>query len=1079
MPTGPRRRSVPRAFAAGRTMQGQTTARRELRLIPLSEARHSLRELVAGLKGGNPLAPVTVVGPSNYANLSLRHALGLSGSANVRTIVLPRLAEILGAPALAASGRVPLTPLIEGAIVRAVAEGASGPLGALGHNPALHRSLRHTFRRLRHATPEAVSALEAAGPVRREVVRLLHRYRELTTRYYDREDLAASAAAAVANGKAPALKDLGAIVFYLPRRLTTGETALIAAFAAPPAGGPCAVMLGLTGDETADAQSRALVGRLSDDFGCDETPPTATGRLTRILVAPDPQQEVRWAARRIVRAAGEGTPLHRMALLFRQDDPYATLIHDEMAMAGIPTTGPAAATVGDSAVARSVMGLLRMAGSDLHRDEVMEWLTGSPVKAPGGVTAAFSPSRWDSVSRRAGIVRGPEQWRERLDRYAAGLEGSAARGVELGEMPEETAQANLEEAASARTLATFIASLNTAVAPPQSPSWEALSRWLAGLVASYVDTGAAPAQETSAMEKIAEALSEVEGLDAIDSRPTLAKFVATFEEALAAPLGHTGRSGQGVFVAPIGAAAGMEFDLVHIVGMAEGALPPRPKEDPLVPDRDRRAAGGPAAGLPLAEASLEDERYSYLAALAAAGSAVLSYPAASGQRGQFASHWLLEAASGLEGAAVYSSTLRALRDRPWLTVIASAEHALASVRTETPADAHDYDMESLWRWRAADLPMTAHPLAAGGLLSRSLALDGHRRSRALTEWDGDLSALAAASKRLDPVGRRVLSPTSLEKWAKCPYSYFLSRVLGVGEIERPEEANTISPMEKGSLVHGVLERFVGEARKAGGPRPGSRWTDEHRRALHAMAEEAFTDAEARGVTGKRLLWQLARGDILTDLLTFLEEDDGFRERFGMDNYAVEAAFGVASDSGESWPPVAVEIPGVGKVRFRGVIDRVDFDAASRTAIVIDYKTGSPNPFSGMKKHPIDRGKRLQLPIYALALRAALGDDVQVRAAYWFVSAGGKFTLIPGEPAGLETLLPGFQSAAAEIVSGIRQGLFPANPGKMLNGGFENCTFCEFTSVCQSRRDVAWQRKKAGDPRLAGYAAMAEPEGDAA
>jgi hypothetical protein len=61
-----------------------------------------------------------------------------------------------------------------------------------------------------------------------------------------------------------------------------------------------------------------------------------------------------------------------------------------------------------------------------------------------------------------------------------------------------------------------------------------------------------------------------------------------------------------------------------------------------------------------------------------------------------------------------------------------------------------------------------------------------------------------------------------------------------------------------------------------------------------------------------------------------------------------------------------------------------------------------------------------------------------------------------------------------ITSGIKAGLFPANPGAAARGGFENCSYCDFNNLCSSRREVFWERKK-GDSRLAGYLEMAVPE----
>jgi hypothetical protein len=94
-------------------------------LIVGHQSPERLRGVVESLKRDDLLAPVTVVGPSAYANLSLRLDFARTGFVNVRFIVFSRLAEFLGAPRMAREGRTPLTRVIENAAVRAVAANAS------------------------------------------------------------------------------------------------------------------------------------------------------------------------------------------------------------------------------------------------------------------------------------------------------------------------------------------------------------------------------------------------------------------------------------------------------------------------------------------------------------------------------------------------------------------------------------------------------------------------------------------------------------------------------------------------------------------------------------------------------------------------------------------------------------------------------------------------------------------------------------------------------------------------------------------------------------------------------------------
>ena len=111
-------------------------ARTVVRLAPYGPAsRAVLADAIAEVKHSDPLAPVTVAVPSNYAGLALRRALAASplpgssqpGLVNVRFMVLARVIELVGAPRMAGRGQSPLAAPYRAEAVRAAVEQNPGP----------------------------------------------------------------------------------------------------------------------------------------------------------------------------------------------------------------------------------------------------------------------------------------------------------------------------------------------------------------------------------------------------------------------------------------------------------------------------------------------------------------------------------------------------------------------------------------------------------------------------------------------------------------------------------------------------------------------------------------------------------------------------------------------------------------------------------------------------------------------------------------------------------------------------------------------------------------------------------------
>lgn len=1056
-----------------------------------------LRQAVARLQDGDPLRPVSVVCPDVYAAASLRQRLGLSGFANLRFIVFDRLAARLGEPRLEAQRKSPLTPVLRGAIARGVIADAGGALSDARDHPSTIASLTRTFTQMRRSTPAALDRIAAASDLQREVVGLYRRYRNACEGYHDSEDRAAAAVEALRDGSAAdALQDIGDIVLYRPRRLAPSQRRLAAALAKA---GKCAAMLGLTGDGGADRETLEFADEIADAIGVarpplpDAAPPQP---VKAICAAPNAHQEIRWVLRQLTRRAAEGVPFHKMAVMYRQQAPYGTLIREELELADIPVAGPSAESLADTAVGRALLGVIAFsdASVDFARGDVMEWLTGCPLKAPpaqdGSPDPNFSPSLWDSISKRAGVVRGADQWRQRLDSFADENERQANSGIGRGERelsPGEIQRLRADVAA-ARKMRYFINGVADRAKPPGGgfapADWSAFCEWAKGLLDRYVlPDERLPPNERRARASIARAIDELAAAEQVRPQATFDDFRRALNETLQAPLGHLQSVGQGVFVAPFRRAAGMSFDIGFIVGMVEGAVPTPPRDDPLVPD----ALRGDDAAMPTMAQQRDEERGDYLAALATAPAFTLTYPVADSAAGRAAypSRWLLDAASKLAEKQVFASDLPSFTSEVWYTAIESMQWTLDALRDDAKADnpsyadAHDYNLERLHTWKREGRALAHHPLVADGALAAAIRLADGRNSSAFTAWDGNLSGGGAANAL--PTDRP-LSPTALERYATCPFSYFLANLLYLGAEEDPEDIYEISPLERGSLVHDILDEFIREAIQAGSaPDAGSPWTDAHRQKLMAIAEAKFQDAEDRGVVGKRLMWRLTKDEIANDLNAFLDADARMRAKFGVVTAHTEAMFGYGGAT--AWDAPEYALPGASRARFRGSIDRVDASPNAKTLLVLDYKTGGSYRYRNLDKDPIDKGKHLQLAIYSLAAQRNIPGASDVRAAYWFVTNRGNFDTRPKEPldANAPAVKGRFADGVAVIVNGIRAGLFPANPDGDDNQR-NNCAYCDFKTLCPSRRQAMWERKSAAQnraPEMREYARLAaddyEPE----
>jgi ATP-dependent helicase/nuclease subunit B len=1041
-----------------------------------ARAGDTLREQVAAAKRDDPMAPVTVLVPTDIAGVQARRMLarGLHGTApgvaGLFVLTLDRLAELIAAPTLVAAGRRPVTtPVMAGAWRRELAADPRS-FGDVALHPATVQALVEAHRRLREVPADRLDAVAATSTLTADLVALHRRVtRRLAVRWYDVTDLRATATELVGADPRHAAR-AGTVLLHLPQDLDPGSAAFAAALATH-AG--VTVIAGLTGDTRADAGVAGSLHRLgiaADPPAVD--PPTAD----EVVHASDSDDEVRTLVRQVMTAVRH-TPAHRVAVLYGNGVPYRRLLYEHLTAAGITVNGPGLRPMAERALPRALVDLLALPATAYDRAAVFRLLTGAPVRHPDD-GAPMPAARWERISRAAGVVAGDdwdtrlhayaEQERARADQEAANLDGARQWLVDRAS----------RAATSADALRTFMAWLREQLEIGRTAStWPALADWARHLSRTLFGAdehrARLPEEERFAAERLERLLDGLASLSTVESKADLDGLRQVVELELADDLSRTGQFGTGVLVAPVSAAVGLDCDVVIVAGMSEGLYPGKQPADALLPDAARAATGG---ALPQLREHVDRRHRHLLAAFDAADRVVASFPRGDLRRSneQLPSRWLLPTLRELSGQRDLAATT-------WQRALGhtreSASYAGSLLANPHPATGQEWRVQAIASARAqpgsVGSPVSsaiADALPDDTVANRAVALLRGRASGAFTRFDGDLSHVA--DQLPDPAAPdQIVSATQLESWVACPHSYFVRRLLGVEPVEHPEELIEISPLERGSLMHEALDRFFAWLKDTDSvPGPDDPWTPAQRERLIGIGREVAAEYERRGVTGHPTMWARDRDQILADLDRFLDHAQRRRAELRTRQVRSELIFGQGR-----WPdPVEVRLPDGRRVRFRGGADRVDLAEDGRV-IVVDYKTGSARTYQDLSADDPDQcGSHLQLPVYAYAARQRLArPQAPVRAEYWFIGRKDTGTQIGYDVD--ERVDRRFADVLAVIADSVAGGLFPARaPEDQPWLTWIPCGYCDPDGLGAKRRRDEWERKKY-DTRLGAFLALVEPD----
>ena len=350
---------------------------------------------------------------------------------------------------------------------------------------------------------------------------------------------------------------------------------------------------------------------------------------------------------------------------------------------------------------------------------------------------------------------------------------------------------------------------------------------------------------------------------------------------------------------------------------------------------------------------------------------------------------------------------------------------------------------------ARGLPVVIEPLPDIGALFADEVLT---QEGAAAPMDAEAAAWLAARRVRPDLGEPaysgfVSSPapdvyrvSRVDRYVTCPFKYFAAHVLNLAE-ERSEGAG-LTPLERGTLLHLLFERFYGRWQELGHGAITDVNMPEAQALFGVMATDLFEQLPPpdREVERLRLLGSVVAPGVASRVfeLEAASLEPVLERRLEV---AIEGPFTFPVSGGLTTRTIAI----------KGKADRVDVlgDGSLR---VIDYKLG---------RMP-DLSSSVQVGVYAHCVRqaaeAADGHSHPVSSAS-YLAFGDEHRLegrLGNSPAEVGSAVETRAGAFAGVVERIERGEFPPRPLRT-----SECQWCGFSGVC--RKEYRIEDDDAAEP----------------
>ena len=1047
-------------------------------------------------------AELLIVGASlDAANDVARRVTATRGATfGLHRVSLTQLAVRLAEAEMARLGVAPATALSAEAVAaraafEALRERALGYFAPVARFPGFAQALAATLAELRLGGV-AADALETLDGPARDVAELARRFEAQLEdgKVADRAALLqiATRALDIADELGP-LRRMPMVLLDVPlngpverafvRALTKDSPAVLVTVAAgDDATREVLRSLGAREEPQERSSDRGGLARARDFLFAANVPQGEPSGDVLLFSAPGEGRETVEIARRILDEARAGTPFDEMAVLLRAPELYGSLLEVALRRADIPSWFTRGTKRPDPS-GRAFLALLDCALENLSARRFAEYLSLGqvpPLDAAGAPpmdrvvwtapedetlrpaaenataenleTATASPDpdaddhpvvagtlrapwRWEQLLVESAVIGGKERWNRRLHGLAAEYRARLAQ-IREDEPDSPRAAAIERDLANLEHLRRFaVPVIERLTALPREGSW---GEWIAALETLAPMVLRRP-------ERVLTVLAALRPLDVVgpvalgEVRDVLAGELTTLAER--PPADRYGR----VFVGTIEQARGRSFEIVFLPGLAERIFPQKPREDPILLDALRYQLG---AGLATQDERGRRERLLLRLAVGAARRRLhLSYSRIeqTEARPRVPSFYALEVARALTGTVPEPQRMER-------EAAAAAGARLAWPAPDDPARAIDeveHDLATLRALlaRGEARGRARYLLELNDALARSLRTRWARWRGRFTPADGLVRVTDGTREMLAGarLGARAYSASALQKFAACPYQFFLSAICRLEP--RPEVTSVVEldPATRGHLFHRV-QADVMRALSDDGRLPLTAATlDAARTTLDRTLDRVADRYREELAPAIQRVWQDEVESMRADLRMWLEQSAKTHAEW--EPIAFELAFGLKRDPANDPRSVESEVTLAEGWRLRGIVDLIERRRGAAELRVTDYKTGRDYTKRNLV---VGGGEMLQPVIYGLAVEQLLGARVVESRLYYCTRAGGfgeRVVTLSGETRGRGP------EVLALIDRAIAAGFLPPAPRARA------CGICDFRDVCGPHEEVRVRLKE--------------------